>query len=253
MKKEIRIENLPIVEEFTKHFSMEENKRILFSAPFGTGKSTFLQEYFSNQDVKCIHLTLYPINYAVAANEDVFELIKYDLLLELLVRYGDDIELSKEEFGILFSGQYFIYDQLKLRGIISKIISLGDKLGKPVFQLLKNFDETVTDIESFKNKMEKDEKAFLQEYLKSMERKAGSITEMDDISLLIFNLIERLIKKKSTENEKFYSVLIIDDLDRMDPDHIFRLFNIFSSHYDVVSNKNKFGFNKVILFATLKT
>lgn len=31
-------------------------------------------------------LTLYPVNYQVAENRDVFELIKYDLLIQMLVK-----------------------------------------------------------------------------------------------------------------------------------------------------------------------
>jgi hypothetical protein len=42
-------------------------------------------------------------------------------------------------------------------------------------------------------------------------------------------------------------VLVIDDLDRLDPEHIFRLFNVFSAHYDKQTEENKFGFDKVIL------
>jgi len=42
------------------------------------------------------------------------------------------------------------------------------------------------------------------------------------------------------------SVLIIDDLDRLDPEHIFRILNILSCHNDHFES-NKFGFNKVIL------
>ncbi|NQX99421.1 MAG: hypothetical protein HRT73_16315, partial [Flavobacteriales bacterium] len=48
------------------------------------------------------------------------------------------------------------------------------------------------------------------------------------------------------------TVLIIDDLDRMDPDHTFRILNVISTHYDTVRENqdfepNKFGFDKIIL------
>jgi hypothetical protein len=43
------------------------------------------------------------------------------------------------------------------------------------------------------------------------------------------------------------SVLIIDDLDRLDPEHIFRILNIFSAFQDQHKETNKFGFDKVIL------
>lgn len=41
--------------------------------------------------------------------------------------------------------------------------------------------------------------------------------------------------------------MIIDDLDRIDPDHIFRLLNIFAAHFDLERDEeNKFGFDKII-------
>ena len=48
------------------------------------------------------------------------------------------------------------------------------------------------------------------------------------------------------------SVLIIEDLDRIDPAHLFRIMNVLSSqvdnpYYSEVSNGNKFGFAKIIL------
>ncbi len=44
-------------------------------------------------------------------------------------------------------------------------------------------------------------------------------------------------------------VRILDDLDRIDTEHIFRLLNVFVAQVDVVGkgeNDNKFGFDKVI-------
>ena len=48
------------------------------------------------------------------------------------------------------------------------------------------------------------------------------------------------------------SVLIIEDLDRIDPAHLFRIMNVLSSqvdypYYSEVPNGNKFGFDKIIL------
>lgn len=48
------------------------------------------------------------------------------------------------------------------------------------------------------------------------------------------------------------SVLIIEDLDRIDPAHLFRIMNVLSSqvdnpYYSAVPHGNKFGFDKIIL------
>jgi hypothetical protein len=43
------------------------------------------------------------------------------------------------------------------------------------------------------------------------------------------------------------SVLILDDLDRMDPEQIFRILNVFSAFHEQDNGGNKFGFDTVIL------
>ncbi|MEO1054958.1 MAG: P-loop NTPase fold protein, partial [Bacteroidota bacterium] len=59
-------------------------------------------------------------------------------------------------------------------------------------------------------------------------------------------LISKMLLKISKDNEK-KNVLIVDDLDRVDPEHIFRLLNVFAAHFDVDDKKeNKFGFDHVI-------
>ena len=82
MNTEIRIDNKLIFKDFNEHINIEGNDRILFSAPFGTGKSTFLTEYFDENIDKYFCFNLYPVNYSVSQNEDIFELIKFDLLLQ---------------------------------------------------------------------------------------------------------------------------------------------------------------------------
>ncbi|MFC2152968.1 NTPase KAP, partial [Bacteroidota bacterium] len=68
---------------FDQHLKLENNFRIFFSGAFGIGKTFFLKKYFSeNKSYLPIHI--FPINYHINTNEDIFELIKYDILLELV-------------------------------------------------------------------------------------------------------------------------------------------------------------------------
>lgn len=54
-----------------------------------------------------------------------------------------------------------------------------------------------------------------------------------------------ILSQKEGEME---SVLIIDDLDRIDPEHIFRILNILSVHDNFHgTDEHKFGFNKIII------
>lgn len=41
--------------------------------------------------------------------------------------------------------------------------------------------------------------------------------------------------------------MVIDDLDRIDPEHIFRILNVFAAHFDKDADNNKFNFDKVII------
>lgn len=62
---------------------LEHNPRTIFSAKFGDGKTYFLQEYMQRHKMDTLFIVLHPINYSVATNEDVFEYIKRDILVEL--------------------------------------------------------------------------------------------------------------------------------------------------------------------------
>src|SRR5690606_11957375 len=73
---------------------------------------------------------------------------------------------------------------------------------------------------------------------------------------IITQIIERKIQslKVTKDNQTKETVLIIDDLDRIDPEHIFRILNVFGAHFENGQFEsfssytcNKFNFDKVIL------
>jgi hypothetical protein len=50
------------------------------------------------------------------------------------------------------------------------------------------------------------------------------------------------------KHKKKNTILVIEDLDRIDPKHLFRILNILSAHIDLENGENnKFGFDKIIL------
>lgn len=113
-KKELPyIKSESLVTTFKQHLDDEENERVLFSGPFGAGKSTFLTTFFDETD-EYIVLKLYPVNYSVALNQDVFELIKYELLYELLSKFPEEIELQKDQFSMLLVSQMFILHKMNI-------------------------------------------------------------------------------------------------------------------------------------------
>ena len=234
---EIKIDHSTIETDFLGHLGIAENNRILFTAPFGAGKSTFLQEVFK-ENKGYFTINLFPVNYSVSANEDVFELIKFDLLIELLGNYKKEINLEKEDFSALLLSQMFVLKELKLTPIIFAILKQCGKIGKSAVDII---EEVKKQYDDFKTKMTDDESENIFTFLNLIQDQKGSEHEMDSISTLIKNLVGRIKGENSIQ-----SVLVIDDLDRLDPEHTFRLINIFSAHFDKMDNSNKFGFDKVI-------
>ena len=92
MKNKTLIETTAPAKEFEQHLNLIGNEKIIFSGIFGIGKTYFLKQFF-NQPEKYNVVHLFPVNYTIATNEDIFKLIKYDILYDLIVEKGyDDIE-----------------------------------------------------------------------------------------------------------------------------------------------------------------
>ena len=89
---------IPIDSEITTFSDyLDCNCRCILSARFGDGKSFFLNEFKKKTSDKYIYLTIYPVNYQVAENKDIFEYIKRDILLQILMTSA--INLSDEKYG----------------------------------------------------------------------------------------------------------------------------------------------------------
>lgn len=220
--------------DFKIHLSHEGNNRILFSAPFGTGKTYFLKEFFKDSEkYEVIHL--YPVNYSVASNEDIFELIKHDVLFELLQK---DVDIDNTEFSDLFIAQNFLYENPV--DIIKPFIENTSELGKSIVPIFDSLKKLQNKYKLFKKKVNNNDTLNAFQYLKYFQGKKGSNYEQDFFTQLIRNLVLQLNSKGKE------TVLIIDDLDRIDPEHIFRLLNVFAAHFDHNESENKFGFSKII-------
>ncbi len=253
--------NVPI-EDFKNHLDKPENERILFSGKFGIGKTWFLDEFFKKKDDKYIKIHLYPVNYSVAVNKDIFELIKVDILLEVLrqnlVKF-EDYNFSK---SLIF--QFFFYDKLKriFPGILNKSIEIG-KFVEGIDQeeninillgLAKIFEKIPSKekFELFKKEIQEDQDLkTINDFFESLADEKGNLYEHNIISRLLIELINKIDEDKES-GQKRDVVLVIDDLDRIDPEHIFRILNVFSAHFDINKKGNKFGFDKVVFVCDVK-
>lgn len=231
----ISIENELIA--FKEH--LDFNERTIFSAKFGDGKTFFLNEFkkkYSGEkkedaDEKEIYyfITLYPVNYSVAENQDIFEYIKRDILFQL----AKDGKLNPIDFGAI-AKSIFTWENLK--EVICFLISCMPK-GEILNKILEKG-------ENFAKKY-KEEQITFKEYESWFTSQKGGLYEHDGYTGII---IETL---KYIKSLGYKTALIIEDLDRIDPAHLFRILNVLGAHidehiYNDSENTNKFGFDNII-------
>jgi len=227
-----------IVIKFQWHLEMENNNRILFSWKYGTWKTYFLNNFFNSKQEEYEVFHLYPINYQISQNEDIINFLKYDILIELINKNPNIFKKTKIinflDWSILsylfFNSKENIVKSLKIW------VDFIPTLGRPINETIWFLEKFI----NFKQELESLEKWIIDDFLKEIKDK--NITENDLISELVKNKINEVKWDKK-------SVLILDDLDRIDPEHIFRLLNIFWAHYDDKNHNlpNKFWFDKIIL------
>jgi len=231
---------------FNHHIKLEENNRIIFSGAYGTGKTFFLKKYFENNE-EFNTVVISPINYVVNKNEDIFELIKADIIFKLfekeLIVFDEDFEFDNFSAftWYLFKNPFEIVKTLL--PYIDKVDSIGEELGDQIKVGQKIIETVTSNYKKFKNKFENEineSNNTLDQFFKKLEKQKGSPYERDLVTQFINDVLLNLSKTKA-------SVLVIDDLDRLDPDHIFRILNILSVHNNCLGAENKFGFEKIIL------
>ena len=244
------------LQTFKNHLIQSENNRIVFSGIYGIGKTSFLNYFFSNQpkDENVPNyevIRLFPVNYSVAKNEDIVDYIRYDILFELLSK-----KVSLDGFDLGMSQKLYLHLRKNWDKIAGRLIAALPSVGKsydPNLAIIDHLASFLTnekrflDAEYDKMKGEQDENTILDKFLSAVEEKPGSLHDYG----IITKIIEKKVKELSSpENEKQKEViLLIDDLDRIDPDHIFRILNVFAAHLDKfgMTEINKFGFHKVIV------
>lgn len=203
------------------HQHLAQNPQTILSAKFGDGKTYFLNEYIHQHEADTFFVVLHPVNYVVSPNEDIFEYIKRDILCSLVHREEfQEIEWDQAVREILN------YDtMLETVDTIASNIPFGNLPMIP-FHLFKKVDD----------------KYAIDKYFDRFKNTTGGLFEFDQFSFAIQRTIDE-IKKKGLR-----TILIIEDLDRIDPGHLFRILNVFGAHVDDKECKstNKFCFDNII-------
>lgn len=241
---------IPIDSEITTFSDyLDRNCRCILSARFGDGKSFFLNEFKKKTFNKYIFLTIYPVNYQVAENKDIFEYIKRDILLQILMTSA--VDLSGEKYGFALRLWGFLNQNGK--DLVSDIIALAaTSLANIPQTSMTILRDNIVKFKAFSKEANKSESDNIESYLDEFTRQKGGIYEFDPISQIIYQLITD-IKTQSGKQV----VLVIEDMDRIDPAHIFRILNVFSAHWDIRDYSeqkltsgdplNKYNFDKILL------
>lgn len=236
---------------FQTHLEIPFNERIIFSGIYGIGKTTFLKHFFETDYGKETYnvFHLFPVNYSILENEDVFSYLKYDILYELIVTHN--FEFQDEHFEFFLTLPFFI-KQTALHFFTSFLL-LIPKMGKQLFQFSEEMKKLKDQFQKLQSGGDKNEADAVDNFFKSFHKKEGGAYENNFITQLIVQALEEL--KINEKDSKKKNILIIDDLDRIDPHHVFRLFNVFAAHFDQRNEQeknNKFGFDQVVFVCDLE-
>lgn len=237
------------IKEFEKH--LRSHPRTILSARYGDGKSFFLAATEKRMKNRCAFLTIYPVNYQVAENQDIFEYIKRDLLFQLysqgLVPESYEIPDNIASFFFLQNNwEQFAEELLKTLSYFDASNTIKATIGAAKFLMAmkKKYD-------SFKrNGGEIGER--LDNFIAEFDRKG--IYEADPITTILCDII----KSWKKEHSRRRVCLVFEDMDRIDPAHIFRILNVISAQMDYgykygVSPKsrnltgNKFGVDNIVV------
>ncbi|MCQ2338301.1 MAG: P-loop NTPase fold protein [Paludibacteraceae bacterium] len=239
---------------------LEINTRAILSAKFGDGKTYFLEKfkkqygtdsgnktYKSNKfqdgrdytekiiassygdshetETNGLFITIHPVNYSIAKNADIFEYIKRDILIEL----SKHDELNAINYEQLFK-TITIYD----KNFLNDLVHIASRY-MPRGKMFEGIMKLKTDVlDKYRN-----QDSLIQYYNEFFIHQTGGLYEDDEYTKMInFTL-------KEIEGKNKY--LIIEDLDRLDPAHLFRILNVLGAHIDSDKQHNKFGFDNIIL------
>ena len=258
------IDVTPLIDQFDEYLTI--NNRAVFSARFGDGKTWFLNKFMESRSEKYEFIVLYPVNYQIAPNEAIMEYIKRDILFQLIVKCKLKPGVSIPD-SVLFQwyltqkGGALFNDVMQIMTSLPVIDSKWQTAIGALFAISKEITNKIQDYKQFKKDIESEDD-FIKAacIIENLSFGTGNIYELDMVSFLIIQTLQQIKK----EGKK--TVLVIEDLDRVDPAHLFRILNVFSAHIDrayqcsdktftdfegnsveIDTLNNKFGFDKVVM------
>lgn len=213
---------------FEEH--LELNAQTILSAKFGDGKTYFLNEYIRQHEHNTFFVVLHPVNYIVSSNEDIFEYIKRDILCALM----HTKELQNMDWKTVIKKVLLNSNTAELADESLALLAPHISLIQQTIPIVKTLSTAVNLF------MEVRDKVSLSKYVDHFTEIKGGLFELDDITVVIQKTIQEIQKRFKK------CVLVIEDLDRLDPGHLFRILNVFGAHVNSDRCTNKFCFDNII-------
>jgi len=253
MKTSLIIPVEDAINNFKSH--LLSHPRTILSARFGDGKSFFLEKFIKSHKVKnkFLCLRVFPVNYQVLENKDIFELVKRDILLQLIYNnmIPKDYEIPDE---VVFA--FFVRN--KGVGLAEDLLTYATMFApEHAVTAMTIAAGTVSWFKKIKDQFSKfkDENAYsnaLEKYLTEIDK--HFLLEEDIITRIIRDCIDRYRK----EHRGRRVALFFEDMDRIDPAQLFRIMNVLSAQMDYnyknglrpsteARKVNKFGVDNIVL------
>lgn len=226
--------------DFQRH--LELNDKIFFSGKYGMGKTMFLKAFFNDQAKAYYPIFVSPMKYMTSSNDDIFQLLKFDIFNKLLNDGAIDLETDEKHiFNKLISNKS---DRKSvLISFFKALAKNAPYVGEPLIGFYDNLNELTKANNSKKATKDNIDTKFHDIFSNISLYQDDVITQTINISLS---------KVQSAEVNK-QTILIIDDLDRLDPNDIFRMLNIFTAFNNYYgTNQPWINFNKILLVGDIK-
>lgn len=234
------------------YYHLKSHPRTIFSAKFGDGKTYFLKKFKEVATDKAMIITIHPVNYQVVENKDVFELIKRDILFQITLN-----QMLDENLEISDLVAWLFYIQNNFMDVTESVVSFLSLLQAPP-TVATGILAALKGTKLFKDLRQK-VKNIKKEY-KSTDALDAFIDQCNNISVLEEDIVTQIIQDSidefKSQHQQTRVVLVIEDMDRLDPAHLFRIMNVFSAHLDTNERmfkeekdfrlSNKFHFDNVV-------
>ena len=174
-------ENMIPIEPYLKDFKqyLDANSRCILSAKFGNGKSYFISSFIKEYSNDYLFIPIYPVNYQVMDNKDIFELIKRDILIKLLS--SEEININEIELNAASLFYYFFTNNqedkfLDILSIIPDINIYGIDIN--ISYVIKKLKEVKDKFATYKKQFKSDDETY-ESYITQFDSLKGSIYEFD--------------------------------------------------------------------------